>query len=54
MLRRQKRDVLYLRCVMDYSIQEVATLLGVSQDAVYKRLQRARKILSEVIAQDEI
>lgn len=48
------RDVLYLRCVMDYSIQEVATLLGVSQDAVYKRLQRARKILSEVIAQDEV
>ncbi len=41
--------VLRLRFFEERSVKEIARLLGISEDAVYKRIQRARKILKEKV-----
>ena len=52
-LDEKYRNVLYLRCVMEYSVPETAKLLGITEAAVYKRLQRARTLLREEMRHDE-
>lgn len=50
-LPQEMRDILYLHHIYGLSVREIARLLGLTQDAVYKRLQRAaarlRKIMEE-------
>ena len=41
------KDALYLRHVSGYSVPETANILGISVDAVSKRLQRAKSMLLE-------
>jgi RNA polymerase sigma-70 factor (ECF subfamily) len=43
------KDVLYLKHVQGYSNDEISQLLDVSKDAVYKRLQRAKSLLLDLL-----
>ena len=46
-LKDEYRDVLMLRYVYGYSINEISALLKINSDNVYKRIQRARKALAK-------
>lgn len=46
-LKDEYRDVLMLRYVYGYNITEISALLKINSDNVYKRIQRARKVLSK-------
>lgn len=48
------RDVIFLTRVYAYSVKDTATLLGISEDAVKKRLSRARTLLSEELKRQKI
>jgi len=52
-LPEKLRDVLYLNVVMEYSPSEISELLGISSAAVYKRIQRAKKMLIERLEENE-
>lgn len=43
------KEVLLLYGYFGYSIRDIGSALNISEDATYKRLQRARKMLSEKI-----
>lgn len=43
------RDALYIRYVIGYSTKNTADLLGITVDAVHKRIQRAKKMLAQNI-----
>jgi len=43
------RDVLLLRRIHEYSCREIAHFLGISENAVYKRLERGKKILLKML-----
>lgn len=43
------KDALYLKCVIGHSTKSTAKLLGITTDAVHKRIQRARKMLAQNI-----
>lgn len=47
-LPEKLREVLFLYGYLGYSIREIAGLLAISEDATYKRLQRARNMLAQV------
>ena len=46
------RDVILLKCAYGCSRIEIAELLGISEGAVKKRLERARKLLSHVLEKE--
>jgi len=48
------RDVIFLTRVYAYSVKDTAMLLGISEDAVKKRLSRARTLLSEELKRQKI
>lgn len=43
------KDIIVLRFGMGYSCREIAKILNMSEDSVYKRCQRARKSLQESV-----
>ena len=43
------KDVLFLRYVNDFSVKEISKMLDISVDTVWKRLERARKMLKELL-----
>ena len=47
-------DALYLAYCEDYSMNEAATLLGISVSAVKKRLERARYQLRALLTEEEV
>ena len=49
----EKRNVLFLHYIYELPSKDIAERLGVSQSAVKKRLERARKALKEVIKMKE-
>lgn len=42
------REVLFLYGYLGYHMKEIAALLAISEDAAYKRLQRARNMLAQI------
>ena len=44
-LGKKEKEVLILRYIEEYANKEIATILGVSENAVKKRLERAKKKL---------
>ena len=53
LLPAKQRDALYLRVVEDMNINEIATLLGLSNETVKKRIQRARRKLRELMEESD-
>ena len=49
LLKDEYRDVLMLRYVYGYSVVEISSLLKISPDNVYKRVQRARSALAKIL-----
>ena len=49
----KQRDALYLHVVEDMNINEIATLLGLSNETVKKRIQRARRKLRELMEESD-
>lgn len=47
------KDVLYLKHIQGYGNEEISSLLGISKDAVYKRLQRAKALLYQLLKEEE-
>ena len=41
--KQKEKEVLILRYIEGYANKEIATILGVSENAVKKRLERAKK-----------
>lgn len=48
------KDILYLRYVNGFSIEDTASLLGISVDAAYKRIQRAKIILNDKLKEESV
>ncbi|MBQ8922126.1 MAG: sigma-70 family RNA polymerase sigma factor [Oscillospiraceae bacterium] len=48
-LPQSMRDILYLHHIYGLSVKEIAKLLGLKTDAVYKRLQRAAARLRQIM-----
>jgi RNA polymerase sigma-70 factor (ECF subfamily) len=46
------KDVLYLKYVNGYNNKEISKLLNISQNAVYKRIQRAKSLLYELLKEE--
>ncbi len=51
-LSQLQRDILYLYHIYGLNVMEISKLLGISQAAVYKRIQRAEKQLKEIYEED--
>lgn len=51
-LPQAMRDTLYLNCIYGFSPDEISGLLGAKPDAVYKRLQRAKSKLWEILLEE--
>lgn len=51
-LSQPQRDILYLYHIYGLNVREISKLLGLSQGAVYKRIQRAEKQLKEIYEED--
>lgn len=47
------REVLFLYGYLGYHMKEIAALLAISEDAAYKRLQRARNMLAQIWDREE-
>lgn len=45
----QYRDILYLQCVEEYKLTEIAALLDLNLEAVKKRVQRGKKKLIDLL-----
>jgi len=48
------KDVVYMECVMEMSISEIAGTLLITREAVKKRLQRGRRILIENLKKEAL
>ena len=48
-LNQKNREVVHLYYYEEYSAKEIAEILGISEDTVFKRLQRARDQIREYI-----
>lgn len=53
-LSKKYRDVLIYEKIYGYSQREIAELLGISYDAVKKRMERAKKMLKEELRKEEL
>lgn len=52
-LNKQHADILYLKCAMNYSNEEIQQILGIDHNNVKSRLYRARKALKEMLSKEE-
>ena len=52
-LSKPYRDVLILHYQYGYTIPETAKLLGLSRDATYKRIERAKQELTKIMKEEE-
>lgn len=52
-LSKTYRDVLILHYQYGYSVPETAKLLGLSRDATYKRIERAKQELAIIMKEEE-
>ena len=52
-LPEKVRDAMYLCYAEDLDAEEIAALLGITKDAVYKRLQRGLVMLRERLGEDD-
>ena len=52
-LPKTHRDVLILHYQYGYTIPETAKLLGLSRDATYKRIERAKQELTKIMKEEE-
>lgn len=52
-LPQATRDTLYLNCIYGFSPEEISKLLGAKPDAIYKRLQRAKAKLWEILKEEK-
>ena len=43
------RDILFLYYRDELSTKDIAKLLGISENAVYKRIERSKKILADTL-----
>lgn len=48
-LKQKNREIVHLYYYEEYSAKEIAEVLSISEDTVYKRLQRARNQIKEYI-----
>jgi RNA polymerase sigma-70 factor (ECF subfamily) len=46
------KDVLYLKYIQGYDNKEIGNLLGLSKNAIYKRIQRAKSLLYKLLKED--
>ena len=53
-LSKTYRDVLIFHYQYGYSMPETAKLLGLSRDAVYKRIDRAKQELAKIIREEQL
>ena len=53
-LSKTHRDVLILHYQYGYTIPETAKLLGLSRDATYKRIERAKQELAKIIKEEQL
>ncbi len=53
-LKPEYRDVLYLRFIYGYSVDEISAVTGINSDAVYKRIQRAKAKLEKILKEEHI
>lgn len=53
-LPKTYRDVLIIHYQYGYSVPETAKLLGLSRDAVYKRIERAKQELAKIIKEEQL
>ncbi len=53
MLDEKYRVVMHLHYVEEYKIEEISKLLGISEAAIKKRLQRGREALRELLGKKE-
>lgn len=47
------KDIIYLYYLEEFTTKEIAKMLGVTVDTVYKRLERAKKLLKETLERGE-
>ena len=47
------KDILYFHYTYGYELNEISKLLGISKTAVYKRLQRAKQNLKQILEEDK-
>lgn len=52
-LKQKYREVIHLFYYEDYTAKEIGEMLGISENTVFKRLQRAREKLKDSIIQKE-
>lgn len=52
-LNDSDKDILYLHYIYGYELNEISDLLEVSKNAVYKRLQRAKQNLKQILEEDK-
>lgn len=52
-LNDSDKDILYLHYIYGYELNEISDLLEVSKTAVYKRLQRAKQNLKQILEEDK-
>lgn len=52
-LPQMYKDIIYLYYLEEFTTKEIAKMLGVTVDTVYKRLERAKKLLKETLEQGE-
>ena len=52
-MKRKYREVIHLFYYEEYSAKEISTLLGISENTVFKRLQRAREQIKKYIQDKE-
>ena len=48
------KEALYLQCVYEYKVEDIAGFLDLSVSATKKRLQRGRQILKEKLGEEEL
>lgn len=48
-LKKKNREIIHLFYFEEYSAKEIAEILGISEDTVFKRLQRARGHLKKIL-----
>lgn len=52
-LPQKYKDVLFMRYIEDFSIKKIAEMFDISKDNVYKRLERAKKLLKAELEKEQ-